>query len=93
MFNPNAPNRVRPSHSLNTPVPILIDSDEEISDAENENESENDSGSDSMQVDEYPQHQPREMNYSIPPSLPLLPFYLSFHLSIYLIYFNEVNSD
>ncbi|PLN84835.1 hypothetical protein BDW42DRAFT_161682 [Aspergillus taichungensis] len=62
MFNPNAPHR-RPSHSLNTPVPILIDSDEEISDAEHESENESGSENDSMQVDEYPQ---REMgNYSI----------------------------
>ncbi|PKY01403.1 hypothetical protein P168DRAFT_284164 [Aspergillus campestris IBT 28561] len=60
MFNPNAPNPRRPSHSLNTPVPILIDSDEEISDADNESENESGSENDSMQVDEYPQHQTRE---------------------------------
>ncbi|PLB39539.1 uncharacterized protein BDW47DRAFT_124532 [Aspergillus candidus] len=68
MFNPNAPNPRRPSHSLNTPVPILIDSDEEISDADNESEN------DSMQVDEYPQHQAREMGgYSLDPTMQFAP--------------------
>lgn len=66
MFNPNAPHPGRPSHSLNTPVPILIDSDEEISDAENDSDNDSESENDSMQVDEYPQLQTHDMgNYSI----------------------------
>ena len=84
MFNPNAPHPRRPSHSLNTPVPILIDSDEEISDAENDSDNDSESENDSMQVDEYPQLQTRDMgNYSITsptPIPPLFPFDLFYFL-------------